>query len=417
MRSANIVKWCVLAILCATLFVSPAAKGGNQAVSEAPTGFDDGTNGLVDQATHDADRIEFFQEVDTEKSGLGPLANGNSCAQCHAAPKSGGSSQVTELRVGHVDSSGYFVNPTIPMKGGGTISGRSLVNQIAICPKVEELVPDTETIRTLRASVNTLGDGFVEAIDDSTLVAIAKTQSAQSGGTIQGQVIMVPVLESPGAQAVGRFGWKDQQASLLSFAADAYINEQGITNRLFPDETTTVCDRVQDPEDPIGAGGLADIDHLAQFIRAAKAPPVDALVAAQPDAQTGSKIFDAIGCGICHIRSLRTAPPGTVIKGGTFTVPDALGNKIIHPFSDFLLHNVGTGDGIVQNGGEPTAYKLRTAPLWGLRTRSKLMHDGASGTLSAAILRHAGEATSVMKRYRGLSPLEKEQLIKFLSSL
>ena len=90
--------------------------------------------------------------------------------------------------------------------------------------------------------------------------------------------------------------------------------------------------------------------------------------------------------------TLTTDPPGTVINGGAYTVPAALGNKIFHPYGDFLLHDVGTGDGIVQAGPADTANKLRTVPLWGLRIKSRFMHDNASMTLSDAIQRHAGEA-------------------------
>ena len=98
-------------------------------------------------------------------------------------------------------------------------------------------------------------------------------------------------------------------------------------------------------------------------------------------------------------------------------MPETLGDKIIHPFSDFLLHNVGTGDGIVQNGGQATANKLRTAPLWGLRTRDRLMHDNATFTRNEAILRHAGAATNVINNYRALSTTQKNQLITFLQTL
>jgi CxxC motif-containing protein (DUF1111 family) len=121
-------------------------------------------------------------------------------------------------------------------------------------------------------------------------------------------------------------------------------------------------------------------------MRATKVPPVDPVVAATSDAQAGSKLFAQIGCTFCHVSSITMAPAGTVINGGAFAVPDALGNKIIHPYSDFLLHDVGTGDGIVQNGPPETANKLRTAPLWGLRTRDRLMHDGESLTRSDAAM-------------------------------
>jgi len=100
---------------------------------------------------------------------------------------------------------------------------------------------------------------------------------------------------------------------------------------------------------------LADIDHFAQFVRGTKAPPRDSVVAASAAAQTGHQIFENIGCASCHVSTVVTASPGTVIDGGAFTIPDALGNKIIHPYSDFLLHDIETGDGIVQNPPEDTA--------------------------------------------------------------
>jgi CxxC motif-containing protein (DUF1111 family) len=106
-----------------------------------------------------------------------------------------------------------------------------------------------------------------------------------------------------------------------------------------------------------------------------------------------------------------------VLNGGTYTVPAALGNKVFHPYGDFLLHNVGTGDGIVQVGPADTANKLRTAPLWGLRIKSRFMHDNASITLSDAIQRHAGEAQGVIASFNSLTAAQQQQLITFLKSL
>jgi CxxC motif-containing protein (DUF1111 family) len=98
-------------------------------------------------------------------------------------------------------------------------------------------------------------------------------------------------------------------------------------------------------------------------------------------------------------------------------VPAALGNKMIHPFSDFLLHDIGTGDGIVQNGGQATRNKLRTQPLWGVRTHDRHMHDGATVTFDEAIRRHAGEAASVTSNYNSLSTTQQNQIVTFLKSL
>src|SRR5277367_5614011 len=100
-----------------------------------------------------------------------------------------------------------------------------------------------------------------------------------------------------------------------------------------------------------------------------------------------------------------------------FTVPEALGDKIIHPFSDFLLHDIGTGDGIVQVGPQDTANKLRTAPLWGLRTKARFMHDLGSLSLDNAISRHDGEAREPARRFKELNPEERAALITFLNTL
>jgi len=412
--------------------------------AEAPTGFDNRSNGTVDDSTHQADQ-DAFDEVEEIADGLGPLYNAQACRECHQNPTSGAASQITELRVGHLGPDGRFRNADIPIaRGTVTISGRTLVNDRAICPnaafpdsEIQERVPDTETIRTTRASLNLLGDGLVEAVADETLIEIARAQRRTTRGTIRGQALNVPILEAPGETRIGRFGWKDQHASLLSFSADAYVNEMGITSRLLADEVTTLCNTVSEPNNTTDSSGLADIDRFARFMRATKAPARDTLLAATPAARRGSELFDAIGCATCHVRTLVTAAAGTVINGGADTIPPALGEKTFHPFGDFLLHNVGTGDGIVMAMPEhygPTVYKvlwrefsidsvgrtsnkMRTAPLWGVRLRPRLMHDGASLTLRDAILRHRGEASGVSRRFGKLTRRDQDAIIAFLQSL
>lgn len=415
-----------LALCVAALAASLAIMGIAQSATEAPAAFAtpvDNTqagaisNGFTTNAVFAADEGVFMEEEDLG-DGLGPVYNARSCVDCHVSPNVGGISQITELRAGHLDAFGNFVGANATNnRGANTIANRSLINDRAICPEAQEIFTTTETVRALRATTNVLGDGFVEAIDSNTLVNISNNQFLQTGGVIFGTVIQVPVFEAPGQVRVGRFGWKNQQASLLSFSADAYVNEQGVTSRLQPTDTTTVCKTTADPEDPFGPDGLEDIDHFARFMRATQAPPRDTVLAATADAQAGASLFNSIGCNICHVTSITTAPAGTVINGGAFTVPAALGNKIIHPYSDFLLHNVGTGDGIVQNGGQVSANQMRTAPLWGGRVKTRLMHDLTNFTRNDAILRHAGEANGVANNYRALSSTQKNQLISFLLSL
>jgi len=387
--------------------------------TEAPTGFDNLTNGFTSQTQFDLDRATF-EERDGIDEGLGPVYNAQSCAECHQNPVTGGSSQIAELRAGHRDGAGNFV----------AAPGGSLINDRAVDASIQERVGGADDVRTLRMSTSVMGAGFVEAIDSATLTAIANAQAARIGDGIAGQVIQVPVLEAPGQNRAGRFGWKNQNSSLLSFAADAYLNEMGITNRLQLAENSSMgrpvgnFDHVSDnapcaanPKQNCGEDTDGDIEIFARFVRATKAPPRDMAVAITAPSQSGEALFNQIGCDTCHTPSITTAPAGTLINGGAFRVPSALGNKIIHPYSDYLLHNVGTGDGIVQNGPQSTANKIRTVPLWGTRTRDRHMHDGQSLTFTDAILRHGGEATSVINTFRGLSQTERNQIVTFLQSL
>jgi len=420
-------------LLCSCLSAAVTALGTGLArvaaksATEAPAGFNTPSfnsaqsisNGIVEPPGDSFARDQQVYEKDKAVAdGLGPVYNATSCVVCHQNPNSGSASQITELRVGHNDANGIFVNPTIFINNGkDTITGRSIVNDRAIGPEAQEHIPATENIRTLRAALNTLGDGFVEAIEDGTLIAIAEKQPELTEGKVHGEVVQAPIFEAPGQTRVGRFGWKDQHSSLLSFIADAYLNEMGITNRLRPKDVTTVLKTTTDPEDQPDNFGLADIDHFAQFIRGTMVPPRDTVLAATPAALKGGELFGQIGCNVCHVESITTAPVGTVIDGGMFTVPEALGDKIIHPFSDFLLHDIGTGDGIVQVGPQDTANKLRTVPLWGLRTKARFMHDLKSLSLENAISRHDGEAHDPARRFKQLSPEDRDALITFLQSL
>ena len=444
-------------------FVWLGGAMSSNTATEAPSGFDNQTidPNFVAQSVHDADQTHFDTVEQAEKDGLGPIYNAQSCRECHQNPTSGAVSQVTELRVGHLGPGGLFENPSVPINHGQeVITGRTLINDRAICPEVQEHVPATETIRTRRLAVNTLGDGFIEAVPDDTLLSISKDQCRSTHGKICGQALRVPVLEAEGQTAVGRFGWKDQPASLLSFSGDAYLNEMGITNRLFPKEVTSICNpkSVTEPNDqPDPTDHLEDIDRFARFMRASKVPRRDETLAATEGAHRGAKIFARIGCATCHISALTTAKAGTKVNGGQFTIPDALGEKSFHPYSDFLLHDVGTGDGIaiaiVEHYAVPSesiralykskpstqvfdevdkvmnrtgfSYKaihdgrnkIRTAPLWGLRTHSRFMHDGDSVRLGDAIARHKGEASEVTRKFLQLTPGAKKDVLSFLNTL
>src|SRR5689334_6341104 len=334
--------------------------------TEAPTGFDNLTNGFIQQGppyeTLNAENVVarrsfndnrfIFEEFETIEDGLGPTYNAQSCRECHQNVVTGGASQVAELRSGRLENGQFFESL------GGT-----LIQSRATHPDLVERVIPEDAIRTFRISTNTLGNGFVEAIANRTLLAIRDKQPAE----MRGSAVIVPVLEANGTSRIGRFGWKSQHASLESFAADAYLNEMGITTPLLPEENTslgrfvgfgTPFDPVQDPEDD-----GEDVKAFANFMRATKAPPRGPINAT---VRAGEVLFNQVGCNGCHVATIRTAAPGTRINGGAIRVRDAVGNKIIHPYSDFLLHDIGTGDGIPVLPGAAfaaTATQIRTAPL------------------------------------------------------
>jgi len=330
--------------------------------TEALAGFTNQTNGFDPQGP-DYDSINednvvplrsfndnrfIFEEVEDVADGLGPTYNAQSCRECHQNIVTGGASQVTVQRAGHLQNGEFFDS-----------QGGSLIHSRATDPDAMEILTGVDTIRTFRISPSALGDGYVEAIANDTLLQIRDSQPL----ALRGLAVIVPVLEANGRARIGRLGWKSQHASLESFAVDAYLNEMGITTPLLPIENTSAgrdvsqYDVVKDPEDD-----GKDAKAFANFMRATMAPPRGT---GSAQAAAGEQVFLKTGCATCHVTSITTAAVGTTINGGAMVVPAALGNKVIHPYSDFLLHDIGTGDG----AGQPEiAALLRRA----VRARRKL---------------------------------------------
>lgn len=328
-----------------------AAEGRKpgEAATEAPAGFDNETNGFDQQGppfesiTDDDvvplrsfnDNRFIFEAVETVADGLGPTYNAQSCRECHQNVVTGGASQIAEHRTGRLANGEFFES-----------LGGSLVHSRATHAAIAELVAYEDDVRTFRISTNTLGSGFVESISNRTLMMIRENQPE----AMRGAVVLVPVLEGNGSPRIGRFGWKSQHASLESFAADAYLNEMGVTSPLLPYENSSsgrdvsAYDAVADPEDD----GV-DTKAFANFMRSTKVPPRGPITA---EVLAGEELFARVKCATCHVPSVTTAPAGTTINAGAFIVPPALGKKVIHPYSDFLLHDVGTGDGIPVLPGE-----------------------------------------------------------------
>lgn len=367
---------------------SPAAPG-DPLLGATPREFEEFHLGLED-----------FREIEEAGDGLGPLFNGTGCAACHNVPAIGGGSPMTELRVGARNADGSF------REVGGTT-----LYQLFSIPnhRCQSAIPAEATVIARRTSVPLFGAGLIEAIPDETLLALEDPFDRDRDG-ISGRAAVV-VDQATGQRRVGRFGWKAQIATLLTFSGDAYTNEMGITNDVFPEEPhggisqaqLRECDLVRDPEDQVDPRtGKRAIDNFEAFMKFLAAPARGAIT---DDVRTGEQVFAAVGCASCHTPSLTTGVNASA----------ALSRKTAALYSDLLLHDVGTGDGIAQ--GAAQTNEIRTPALWGLRFRRALMHDGGSASAAAAIERHGGEAAAVVERYRTTTEPLRRALLAFLDSL
>ena len=346
--------------------------------------------------------LEDFLEVETAAEGLGPAYNATSCAACHVVPAIGGIAPVTTVRAGVRDTDGAYRDFD---------AERGSLFQLFSIPThgCQSVIPAEANVIARRAPIPLFGAGLVEAIPDAAILALADPHDADGDG-VSGRAAQVRD-RATGALRVGRFGWKAQIATLLTFSGDAYRNEMGITNDLFPleltfdltDEQLRRCDEIPEPEDiPAPGTGRRGIDNFEAFMRLL-APPARGAVG--PRAARGRQVFEATGCAACHVPALATGPSANPL----------FDRRPVPLFSDLLLHDVGTGDGIAQAAAGPG--EIRTPALWGLRHRRPLLHDGSAPTLLDALVRHGNEARGARARLLALADGELAALMAFLESL
>ena len=346
--------------------------------------------------------LDDFLEVETAEEGLGPAFNGTSCAACHSVPAVGGMSAIAEVRAGRYTADGSYL--------GLDAAGETLVHLFSLPGHgCQPVIPADANIIVRRIPIPVFGAGLVEAIPDDTILALADPDD-RNGDGISGRAAIV-TDRGTGDRRVGRFGWKSQHATLLAFAGDAYRNEMGITNDLFRDELAVgvdaarmrVCDPIPDTEDiPDPLTRRRGIDNFASFMRLLA--PVER-AAGDEGTREGERVFAAIGCASCHVPALATAESRNAL----------FDRRSVALFSDLLLHDVATGDGIRQASAEPG--EMRTPALWGLRHRRPLLHDGSAATIAGAILRHGGEAGRARAGYDRLTDAERIALLRFLNTL
>jgi CxxC motif-containing protein (DUF1111 family) len=287
---------------------------------------------------------------------------------------------------------------------GGSLMHDQGIGPAGECNFLAEVVPPEANVVAKRRTTPLFGLGLVDAVPDLTLRQIAYNQLFNRDG-IAGRVSIVPNI-SAGRDTVGKFGWKAQNPTLFQFSGDAYVNEMGITNPEFAQENCPQgdCDMIARcnpfPEVNDDGSGVVGFTDFMTFL----APPPRGPITGA--ALLGERTFNAIGCVSCHVSTLRTGSSDVA----------ALNKVTFHPYSDFLLHDMGSlGDGITQN--RATGRLMRTAPLWGVRKVTTFLHDGRANTLEKAILAHDGQGRKARERYTRLSFWEKKQLIEFLNSL
>jgi CxxC motif-containing protein (DUF1111 family) len=345
--------------------------------------------------------LDDFLEVEASEEGLGPAFNGTSCAGCHNIPTIGGAGTMAELRAGRRNANGEFETLNA--------SGDTLFHMFSVPGHgCQPVLPPDANVFARRVPIPLFGAGLVEAIPDETLRAL-EDPNDRNGDGVSGRAAMIVDVET-GERRVGRFGWKAQHATLITFGADAYRNEMGITNDLFPQESAfaitpeqlRICDPFSDPEDiREPRTQRRGIDNFASFMRFL-APA--ARETATDQTRAGEQVFAAIGCTTCHVPTLNTGSDANPL----------FHRKTVALFSDLLLHDVGTGDGIKQGDAEPN--EIRTPALWGLRFRRPLLHDGTA-TLDEAIRRHSREAELARRGFERLNDVDRAALFAFLGSL
>jgi CxxC motif-containing protein (DUF1111 family) len=346
--------------------------------------------------------LDDFLEVETSDEGLGPAFNATSCGACHSVPAVGGTGHISEVRAARRGPQGEFValDP----------SGETLFHLFSVPSHAcQPLIPVEATVFARRVPIALFGAGLVEAIPDETLLALEDPVDRNRDG-VSGRAAIVTDVAT-GQRRVGRFGWKAQHATLLAFGADAYRNEMGITNDLFSQELAVgvsadrmrVCDLIPDIEDKRDPRtGRRGIDNFASFMKflapAGRGPIGEA-------ARVGEQVFGAIGCAACHTPALETGPSANPL----------FDRRQVPLFSDLLLHDIGSGDGIAQGMAAPE--EIRTPALWGLRFRRPFFHDGSAGTLEESIGRHGNEAELSRRGFERATPSDRAALIAFLRSL
>ncbi|EDL51504.1 Predicted thiol oxidoreductase [Vibrio mediterranei AK1] len=387
------------------------------------------------------------------RDGLGPLFNTNGCQNCHIKDGRGhppeendqhAVSMLVRLSIPAVTAqqkAAYELDGVIPEPTyGGQLQDFALPNmqpegqiditydEVAVSfkdgtvvmlrkpnLKIVELAygdmhPDV--LMSARVAPPMIGLGLLESIPESTILAFAEAQKADSS-SVTGKPNYVMDVRTQ-KMALGRFGWKAGQPNLMQQNAAAFNGDVGLTSSLFPNENCTsnqdVCTAQHSGGDPEVSDKILNfVEFYTQHLAVPQRRNID-----DPLVVAGEKLFNNVGCQNCHRTGIQT---------GTQEGLPAISNQMIHPYTDMLLHDMG--EGLSDNRPEYAASgrEWRTAPLWGIGYTEEVnghtyfLHDGRARNLTEAILWHGGEAEAAKQNVLALSKSERDALLAFLNSL
>ena len=344
-----------------------------------------------------------FERIFTPETGLGPAFNAAACAECHESPVSGGPGDEVETHISAFSPDGSFCDPLV-QKGGPVIQQFVTPALKAALGIDSEPVPAEAGIAR-RTSPDLFGFGLLDAVPDSTILALADPDD-RNGDGISGR----PNRFFDGR--LGRFGRKAIVPTLREFNDGAFVIEQGITSPAVPSEETfggqpipAGVDPLPEPEISQEATDLADA-----FVRFLAPPAAQKL---SKSGKRGRMIFSEIGCNSCHVPKLKT---------GDHPV-EALRHKKVAAYSDLLLHDMGPELADICLGlAAPSEF--RTEPLMGLRLSEQIeegeprfLHDGRARSIEEAVRLHGGEGAKSRDKFAALSEADRAALLRFLRSL
>ncbi len=330
-----------------------------------------------------SDGAALFRRDFTPGQGLGPLFNEQACSGCHLQPEVGGVGRgglATVLRVGRLTEAGFD-----PMIGrGGPFARTHSVSELGVACDRAPGIPAGANVTSVRNAPSLFGTGLIEAIGEEAIRAGAEQR--RDGVSGRPNLVRGP----HGRERVGRFGWKAETPTLEGFVAEALRNELGVTSLLAPAGSL--------PAGQARCPGESASPEASEDVVRALSAFVGSLPASAPrgGAAEGEAVFVQTGCNACHVATL---------SRGTRAVP---------LYSDLLLHDMGRAldDRVVQ--GSARGAEWRTAPLWGLSSRPRYLHDGRADSIEAAIVVHGGEAAVSARRFARLPAAERRALLDFL---